>query len=62
MAKKKKDKNKIPDYLLVKDDGTRWLVVDKQGQRLYPGNGVSKREAMRLSEGLLIESEIIQVV
>lgn len=44
-----------------KDDGTRWMVV-RDGKPVYMGAGVSRAQAQRLNDGLLVPGELVQVV
>jgi hypothetical protein len=54
-------KKKVSSAPVEKDDGTRWIVVDKDGFQIYPGKGVTKRQADLLSKGLIQESSLEQV-
>lgn len=55
-----KGKSNLP---VEKDDGTRWIVVNRETERpaYLPRNGVRKAEAERLSEGLVVDSYIKQI-
>jgi hypothetical protein len=37
----------------VKDDGARYAVVGASGRRIYPGQGVTLTEAVRLATSLV---------
>lgn len=54
-------KKKVTNVPTEKDDGTRWIVVDKDGYQVYPGKGVTKNQANHLSRGLVQESSIREV-
>lgn len=55
-------RNKVPDYLSMKDDGTRWVVVDLEGVPVYISDkGTTKPIADHLSRGLLQSTKVIQI-
>lgn len=59
-----KKKNKQAYVPVEKDDGTRWRVVDSAGVPVYlidNPEGLPKREAKRLAEGLVEPATIEQV-
>lgn len=45
-----------------KDDGSRWEVVDRAGQVIYPSaEGSTKAHATRLAEGLVQSATIREI-
>lgn len=46
---------------VAKDDGTRWIILDKDDHQVYPGTGIVKAEAERLADGLLEPGRISQI-
>lgn len=43
-----------------RDDGTRWIIV-REGRQVYPGAGITRKEAERLRDGLREPAEMVQV-
>lgn len=61
-SKRAAARNKVPDYLSMKDDGTRWVVVDNTGKPVYLSKeGTTKPIADHLSRGLLQPTEVKQI-
>lgn len=44
-----------------KDDGSRWIVV-RDGEQVYPGEGVTRPWAEHLARGLVVPGELVEVV
>lgn len=58
MAPKKKNYN-IPEE---KDDGSRWIVTDLDGNIVYPTKtGSTKAQATRLATGLIQPAKIVEI-
>lgn len=45
-----------------RDDGSRWIVVGENGSRVYRGDGLRKKDATRLAEGLVQSATIEMIV
>lgn len=43
------------------DDGVRYAVVDTDGARVYPGDGVSLPEAVRLATSLVMTAGVARI-
>ena len=66
MAEKPKKKpakmaNRNVGLELVKDDGEKYTVVNGDGRPVYPGEGVTLNEAVRLGTQLLVAAGIARV-
>jgi hypothetical protein len=58
MAPKRKNQV-VPEE---KDDGTRWVVIDLDGNIVYPTKtGSTKAQATRLATGLVQPAKIVEI-
>lgn len=45
-----------------KDDGSRWAIIGENGRRVYLGDGLRKKDATRLAEGLVQSATLEMIV